>query len=105
MAIWLPKFDAAAKFVARHRFKLMGVLYLAGDPIDRTTITDKKLRQLYENRKVLAVDGKNPVYDIENAMGWRYITKDGKRIGKGMRAPAAEAELARLTGANPVLQG
>jgi len=116
--IWLPKFDPATMhFIARSRMKVAGKAYRAGDLIKRGAIPDHKLRRLYENRKIVetkdpAIAGEpteidktptEPVYEIEASGGWKYITKDGERTGNAMRAAEADAELARLKGAVPLL--
>jgi hypothetical protein len=51
-SIWNAKFDRSKDFVVSRPFRLRGIDLVAGDPLDKTMVTTRTLRQLYESRKI-----------------------------------------------------
>lgn len=55
--LWLRRFDANQDFVARREIVLpSGDLAKVGDPIPKEGYTDRRLRQLYDTRSIVAAD-------------------------------------------------
>lgn len=51
-SIWLDKFDRDNDFTVSRAIKVRGVMLSPGDPFDKTTVTTRTLRQLFEGRKL-----------------------------------------------------
>lgn len=48
-----PPFDPQADFVAAKPFMLHGQMVKVGDPVDKSTIAPRRLRQMYEAARML----------------------------------------------------
>lgn len=51
-SIWNKKFDRNDEFVVRRGFVLNGSAMNSGDAIDKSQLSDRRLRQLYDTRRV-----------------------------------------------------
>lgn len=54
--IWLPRFAADKEFVARKNIMIAGRKFEAGEVIDKSLLSVRQLRQLYDTRRVLERD-------------------------------------------------
>jgi hypothetical protein len=55
--IFLPNFDRAADFVVARQFQFAGAPQVTGEPFDKTQCSDRKLRLLYDARKIKMING------------------------------------------------
>ena len=55
-SIWLKVFDRERDFVAGKPMRVSGRDFLPGDPFDKSLVSTRRLRQLYEQRKVRMVE-------------------------------------------------
>lgn len=123
-AIWLPKFSADAAYVVRGDMTIGGRLFKAGEPFDKSAVTTRRLRQMYESRKLYAVaeteDEPAPEAEIEaaggdaadaatdeaetpptrsavivEARGWHTVMDGEMKIGKSTRDEDEAAETKR----------
>jgi hypothetical protein len=51
-SIWNAKFDRANDFIVSKPFRVRGIDLVAGDAFDKTMVTTRTLRQLFESRKL-----------------------------------------------------
>lgn len=51
-SIWLDRFDRDQEFEVRRPFRAAGVDFNRGDTFDKTLVTTRTLRQLYESRRI-----------------------------------------------------
>ncbi|RVC47584.1 hypothetical protein EN781_00155 [Mesorhizobium sp. M4A.F.Ca.ET.090.04.2.1] len=75
-SIWLKLFDRERDFVANKVMILGGQDLVPGDPIDKTLVNTRRLRQMYEARKILmveAVEAEIEHIGEEIAEGWRDL--------------------------------
>ncbi|RWB66569.1 hypothetical protein [Mesorhizobium sp.] len=78
-SIWLKLFDRERDFVANKVITIGGVDHVPGDPIDKTLLNTRRLRQMYEARKIRMVEAveavEKTIEDIgyEIAEGWRDL--------------------------------
>lgn len=54
--LWPEPFDPDAEYVARKDIRIRNEPVRAGTPIDRTTLSDRRLRQLYDARMVVRAE-------------------------------------------------
>jgi hypothetical protein len=54
--IWLPRFAADKEFVARKNIMIAGRKFEAGEVIDKSLLSTRQLRQMYDTRRVLERD-------------------------------------------------
>ena len=52
-SIWQDKFDRERAFSVNHPFTCAGKKFAAGDMFDKTLVTTRRLRQLYDKRLLL----------------------------------------------------
>jgi hypothetical protein len=72
-SIWQQKFDRADNFIVSRPVTVRGVDLIPGDPFDKTTVTTRTLRQLFESRKL-----KIAITDVQSSSG-----KEVRHIGRG----------------------
>lgn len=51
-SIWNAKFDRSDEFVVYKPFRVRGIDLAAGDAFDKSMVTTRTLRQLFESRKI-----------------------------------------------------
>lgn len=51
--IALKPFDRNADFLVKRELKIQGRIFRVGDPLDKTLLTTRRLRQLYELRNLV----------------------------------------------------
>jgi hypothetical protein len=67
-SIWNAKFDRDQDFVVSKPFRVRGIDLVAGDTLDKTMVTTRTLRQLYESRKIrVATVKSNPDNEFQPA--------------------------------------
>lgn len=81
-SIWTDKFDRANDFIVSRPVKVRGVMLIPGDPFDKTTVTTRTLRQLFESRKLRVSQSANENNLIVKHIGrGRFaVFKDGERL-------------------------
>lgn len=81
-SIWLDKFDRGNDFVVFRPVKVRGVVLVPGDQFDKTTVTTRTLRQLFESRKIKVSQISNDKDLIVKHIGRGKfgVFKDGARL-------------------------
>ncbi|MBL4800151.1 MAG: hypothetical protein JKY50_22360 [Oleispira sp.] len=100
--VWLKRFDPALNFVvAKSTLTVAGDKLSLGDPIDKTKLTPRQLRLMYDSRKIVPIVNENkinnpaemveatvidlvPVIEKKKA-GWLQVVVNGEKIGKATR--------------------
>lgn len=77
-SIWNDRFDRSQEFVVQKPFRLQGVDLVAGDPLDKTMVTTRTLRQLYESRRI-----KVATVSIDPAEEFQPADRTVRHIGRG----------------------
>lgn len=77
-SIWNAKFDRSQDFVVAKPFRVRGIDLMAGDPLDKTMVTTRTLRQLYESRKIRVATFKS---DPDNE--FQPADRTVRHIGRG----------------------
>lgn len=95
-SIWLDKFNRDAEFVATKPIRVNGVDLRPGDPLDKTALSTRTLRVMYDSRKIKVSPSADD--DDRTALLDQYRERFGKRPFGGWD----NAELKRrLTDATP----
>lgn len=76
-SIWLPKFDRDAEFVASKPIRVNGADLRPGDHLDKTALSTRALRLLYEARKIKVSPSADD--DDRAALLDQYRERFGKR--------------------------
>lgn len=63
--LWMQRFDPKRNFVARRPFSMLGSRLNAGDPIDKDSLTDRRLRQMYDHRLIITEEA----YSLHTGVG------------------------------------
>lgn len=81
-SIWQDKFDRGNDFVVLRPVTVHGIVLTPGDPFDKTTVTTRTLRQLFDQRKIKVGQIANEMGLIVKHIGrGRFgVFKDGARI-------------------------
>lgn len=74
--LFRPEFDPAAPYVADRRFVCATVAYVPGMPFDRTKVPDRKLRSLYDQRKIAFAPG----YVPRTGRGWASTPRAPRQV-------------------------
>lgn len=53
-SISLKPFDRNNEFIVKRELKIQGQVFRNGDPLDKSSLTTRRLRQLYELRSIVA---------------------------------------------------
>lgn len=78
-SIWNAKFDRSKDFVVSKPFRLRGIDLVAGDPLDKTMVTTRTLRQLYESRKIKVAT----ITDTDPDQAFQPSDRTVRHIGRG----------------------
>ncbi len=71
-------FEATGPFVARVAFPFNGILYTAGDSFPHGFINPRKLRQLYERRRINFAEGEpDKKSEVVEEFDWRTLDEQG----------------------------
>jgi hypothetical protein len=81
-SIWQDKFRSDNDFVVLRPVKVHGIVLTPGDPFDKTTVTTRTLRQLFDSRKIKVSQVANDQALIVKHIGRGKfgVFKDGERI-------------------------
>lgn len=85
--IWLSKFDPTRDYVVNKPMLSVGEKVLfAGDDFDKSLVSTRRLRQLYEVRKIAVktVVPKGPEI-VKAGPVWRKVMLNGEQIGKTVK--------------------
>lgn len=93
-------FNPAGPFVARRFFFLGGVTYKAGDPFDGGKTSPRRLRQLYDNRKIDVSEAEVKKPAEEQSEEEVQAKKADPIPFESMSNNQIKAEAKRLTGVN-----
>lgn len=101
-SIWQDRFDRDQDFEVLKPFRASGIDFDRGEPFDKTLVTTRTLRQLYDSRRIIVATNSTPV-TISGAKTVQHIGRgrfavfqDGKRITDiPMTKDEAEAHAAR----------
>jgi hypothetical protein len=74
-SIWLKAFDRERDFLAHKPMRVAGADFLPGQPFDKSLVSTRRLRQLYDSRKVVMVpkDAPAAVAPVEIPENWRDL--------------------------------
>ncbi len=92
--IWQDRFDRSNDFVVLRPVTVHGVALTPGDPFDKTTVTTRTLRQLFDQRKINVSQIANDQGLIVKHIGRGKfgVFTDGKRLTvEAMTREQAEA--------------
>lgn len=108
--VWLKRFDAALDFVvAKNTLTVNGETLSIGEPFDKTRVTARRLRLLYDSRRiapVVEIDNPAVIAEIVTTIdlvpkivkgqrGYMHVEVDGEKIGKSSRNEAKLADVVR----------
>lgn len=100
--IWLPKFDETREYVVnKPLLSVAGRMFFAGDPFDKSLVSTRRLRQLYEFRKIALTkeEIKVVVTSIEEPTiikagpVWRKVMLGDIQIGKTVKTDDEALEI------------
>ena len=117
--IWLGQFDPSLTYIARKPLKHGDTTLHAGREIPEGAFNERRMRQLYESRKIIPADPQptkveapdapqvpapEPIvepdavvqYEINQRGAWADIMLNGEKVEGPMRAAAARDRLAEL---------
>lgn len=112
-SIWLKKIDREQDFLANKPMRVKGTDFLPGQPFEKSLVSTRRLRQLYESRKVkMVAPGQREAQDPRDAIvipedwaskAFLAMRSIAKQISPGLDAKAKkpgivaviEAEIAR----------
>lgn len=76
---WNEPFDASREFIVRQRDALIaGRRYLPGDEFDKSTVDQRVLARLYENRMISYPDQPHPTHKLDPLMAKREAKAEAK---------------------------
>ena len=97
--IWLKRFDREMDFVVSRPIRFAGRAFVRGEMFDKTLANTRKLRQLYDQRFLIAVEpAATPAPEAAPAVDWRklpwaQLQKFVAEIAGSRPKTKAEAEL------------
>lgn len=95
--VFLPRFDPEAEYVVnKGNFVIQGRAFDVGEPFDKSLVNVRRLRQLYETRKIIVKSNEEKsLTSVEETVimpeivkagpAWKKVMLNGEQIGKTVK--------------------